>query len=522
MSEISLQVDEVTVITLDVGEQGEQGVQGETGATGLTGATGAQGIQGVTGNTGSQGVIGVTGNTGLTGATGPQGATGLQGAAGTNTTNVTAPLTNTGTSSSAVLGLDQSLLMPRLGITVTVRTNSLVNPSFETGPSGWVAETNCTIAVSSAQAFTGTNSLAITTTAAGTATAAASGGVPVSPSTAYTVSAYFRSEALAREARVTINLFTASGYETTYGGATITTSTSGWTRSSYTFNTTANTASIRLRPAVQGVAAAGEVHYFDAALSEASPVLGTYFDGSTISPRGIVNTWAGTPNASTSTQVTTVQSGSRLDVADVLIEGVSVAGSLTGKASLSGAAFTGVVTTANFMQGVGSPLGVVTASPGAIYVDTASTLGASQWQKITGTGTTGWVVTVGDTGWRNMATLASADITISTGDIIRARRINEIVHFVISVSVTSAGASGANKTLMQGLPNTFAPFSIYGGIATLSVNRRVILADNSATWSAISAGSANNTFAAGERIQGFFSTTALAGAWPTSLPGTAV
>lgn len=118
------------------GSAGATGSQGSTGAKGDTGNTGAQGIQGATGNTGPQGIkgdTGLTGNTGptgsvgATGSTGPTGATGntgATGAAGTNGTNgsngatgatgpsgviaVTAPITNSGSVTSATIGISAS------------------------------------------------------------------------------------------------------------------------------------------------------------------------------------------------------------------------------------------------------------------------------------------------------------------------------------------------------------------------------------------------------------------------------
>jgi hypothetical protein len=70
---------------------------GQQGAKGDTGATGAQGIQGV------QGPTGPTGSTGATGAKGDTGATGAQGPSGV--VAVTAPITNSGTSTSANIGV---------------------------------------------------------------------------------------------------------------------------------------------------------------------------------------------------------------------------------------------------------------------------------------------------------------------------------------------------------------------------------------------------------------------------------
>ena len=103
----------------DTGEKGDKGDTGLTGATGPAGATGAkgdkgdtgaegpQGIQGPTGPQGPQGPKGDTGSTGPAGDkgdTGDTGATGAQGPSGVIGVDV-GELTNTGTSTSAQLGL---------------------------------------------------------------------------------------------------------------------------------------------------------------------------------------------------------------------------------------------------------------------------------------------------------------------------------------------------------------------------------------------------------------------------------
>jgi hypothetical protein len=86
-----LEVSYVRGLTGAQGEQGIQGVKGDTGATGATGATGPQGEQGI------QGVKGDKGDKGDTGDTGPSGVV-----------SVTAPITNTGTSTAANIGIDQT------------------------------------------------------------------------------------------------------------------------------------------------------------------------------------------------------------------------------------------------------------------------------------------------------------------------------------------------------------------------------------------------------------------------------
>jgi collagen type VII alpha len=82
-----------------------QGLKGDTGATGLTGSQGPIGNTGATGATGAQGA---KGDTGSTGAQGPSGVV-----------SVTAPITNSGTSTSATLGLDSATLFTSPALTGT-------------------------------------------------------------------------------------------------------------------------------------------------------------------------------------------------------------------------------------------------------------------------------------------------------------------------------------------------------------------------------------------------------------------
>jgi hypothetical protein len=75
-------------------------VPGPTGATGDTGPTGPASTEvGPTGPAGNDGATGATGATGDTGPTGPSGVV-----------SVTGPVTNSGTSTAAIIGLDKSLI----------------------------------------------------------------------------------------------------------------------------------------------------------------------------------------------------------------------------------------------------------------------------------------------------------------------------------------------------------------------------------------------------------------------------
>lgn len=133
------------------GEKGERGPQGATGPQGAKGDkgdkgdTGPQGPQGIQGERGLQGPQGLQGATGETGATGPQGAQGVQGLQGpagsaatitigsvtTSAPGTSANVTNSGTSSAAVL----DFVLPKGkdgadgGVTVDeALSNTSVNP----------------------------------------------------------------------------------------------------------------------------------------------------------------------------------------------------------------------------------------------------------------------------------------------------------------------------------------------------------------------------------------------------------
>ena len=84
------------VLWLDTTVAGVMG-EGPTGPTGATGAIGPTGPQGDAGPTGAQGPTGPQGTQGATGATGSSGVI-----------SVTGPVTNTGTSTAAVLGIKTS------------------------------------------------------------------------------------------------------------------------------------------------------------------------------------------------------------------------------------------------------------------------------------------------------------------------------------------------------------------------------------------------------------------------------
>ena len=78
------------------------------------------------------------------------------------------------------------------------------------------------------------------------------------------------------------------------------------------------------------------------------------------------------------------------------------------------------------LTGTGFPEGNVAAPAGAVYTDSAATNGAIRWIKTRGTGSTGWEVEWGDTGWRNI----TADLMNgwNTGSV-HIRRVGRLVQF---------------------------------------------------------------------------------------------
>lgn len=105
------------------------------------------------------------------------------------------------------------------------------------------------------------------------------------------------------------------------------------------------------------------------------------------------------------------------------------------------------------LTGTGSPEGVVAAPVGTEYLDTAGTRGAWRWLKTTGTGNTGWVVTYGDTGWRNITSLAP-DASMFPGLDLQYRRSTAYAQLYVAFTALTA----------RSLPGNLIPASTPAGI----------------------------------------------------------
>ena len=111
------------------------------------------------------------------------------------------------------------------------------------------------------------------------------------------------------------------------------------------------------------------------------------------------------------------------------------------------------------LYGTGQPNGVVSASPGSTYTDTAVTCGAVKWIKMWGMSNIGWTVLYGDTRWRDIKSLL--DPFWDSTSNLQLRRINKTVYLrssVLKVGDNPTGARSALKTLFpdkNGMPLGF-------------------------------------------------------------------
>ena len=99
------------------------------------------------------------------------------------------------------------------------------------------------------------------------------------------------------------------------------------------------------------------------------------------------------------------------------------------------------------LYGTGQPNGVVSASPGSTYTDTAVTCGAAKWIKMWGMSNTGWTVLYGDTGWRDIKSLL--DPFWDSTSNIQLRRIGRTVYLRSSGLKVGDNPTGARSAVKQ-------------------------------------------------------------------------
>ena len=185
------------------------------------------------------------------------------------------------------------------------------------------------------------------------------------------------------------------------------------------------------------------------------------------------------------------------------------------------------------VYGTGSPEGVVTAAVGTYYTDTAITNGAMRWAKKTGTGNTGWRCVDGDTGWRDIRSLYSANVVEAAAFSLSSRitRVGNTVQYLGRVKPAGAviGVARANVAGIQGvistIPAGFNPLPSDNGpkgAVWLAIASQGFLINPSVTsrLDIYMPTSVTGNWAAGDILflSGSWPT---ADAWPTTLPGVA-
>ena len=167
------------------------------------------------------------------------------------------------------------------------------------------------------------------------------------------------------------------------------------------------------------------------------------------------------------------------------------------------------------MRGTGMPEGVVTAAVGTYYTDTAGTNGAWRWLKTSGTGNTGWLVTVGDTGNRRVSLTAAGEAGFPGHTGLRMRRINSTITFSFNGGDASLDLWDAK---IYDVPYGFsAPNSILAPIGASGASSGFAYLWNS--WGDFPAPTKLSvTITAGNNRE-FFIQGMTDDQWPTTLPG---
>jgi len=190
------------------------------------------------------------------------------------------------------------------------RTNIVPNPNFEVNTTGWSVDGAAgAISQSSTYAQFGSYSLARTITGSGSAnvgtTNILANRIPVVAGVQYTFSAYVRST-IARSCRLFINFYNGAAIVSQLVGSSTTSTTTGFTRITFTSTATATANNCILYMQVLSTAP-GETHYWDGVLFETASSALPYFDGTYADPyTGYTLTfqaWNETANTSTSTTV---------------------------------------------------------------------------------------------------------------------------------------------------------------------------------------------------------------------------
>jgi len=153
--------------------------------------------------------------------------------------------------------------------------------------------------------------------------------------------------------------------------------------------------------------------------------------------------------------------------------------------------------------GTGSPEGVITAPVGTYYTDEAGTNGAWRWLKKSGIGNTGWKVTEGDTGWRNISALIGNGWTGQAW----VRRVGDVVDLRVDTLNAAAATAGVYLALPAGFRTNGSVFVRSIFYTTAMTLRRVSTFNDSTVVG----------YVAGDVLYGSLVASTVE-PWPTTLP----
>ncbi|HSX66676.1 hypothetical protein, partial [Nocardioides sp.] len=195
-----------------------------------------------------------------------------------------------------------------------VRTNLITNPSFELDTAGWRGLEGTTIARTTTTAAQGAASLEVTRATPGdlvVSTLEGTGGIPVTPGVDYVLRWDMRAATTARSTFAQVHWYDTNGNLLHFEGHSAGTESGAWSAAAAgeagQWEAPADAAYASLAVEWWGVAA-GEVHYLDGVLFEATSFADPYFDGATPDTSFHEYRWTGTPHASTSLDVLDVGS----------------------------------------------------------------------------------------------------------------------------------------------------------------------------------------------------------------------
>lgn len=215
-------------------------------------------------------------------------------------------------------GVVNAAAVTTANLSTATRVNLIPNPSFESNTTGWTAAAPASLARSTAQAWIGSASAALTYGSSTSPLTTKIDGslVPVTVGVRYTASCYMRANTTSRTCRIHINWHsanTAASQIDSQMSAAFTDSNATWTRvsTSGTAPAGATHASVSIYAAS---AASGEIHYVDAVLFEAATGVSPYFDGTSTGA-----SWSGSAHASTSSMAAVTLGTSPLIWSDVML-----------------------------------------------------------------------------------------------------------------------------------------------------------------------------------------------------------